>query len=39
MAEDHGQSPAERRFLIRTDMREQNSRVVSLLSGYPDVRL
>lgn len=32
-------SPAERQFLIRTDMREQNSRVVSLLACYADVRL
>ena len=29
----------EGRLVIRTDMREQSSRVVPLLAGYPDVRL
>ena len=29
----------ERRLVIRTDMREQSSRVVPLLAGYADVRL
>ncbi len=39
MLEAHEDPPAERQFVIRTDTREQNSRVVPLLASYPDVRL
>lgn len=35
----HAGSPAEQPLLIRTDMREQSSRVVSVLAAYPDVGL
>ena len=31
--------PVDRQFVICTDMREQNSHVVSSLAGYPDIRL
>lgn len=39
MRDPREDSPEERRFLIRTDMREQNSRVVPWLTAYADIRL